>query len=273
MGFLLSVDVSNNPKLLIKWVSILQDGDDFDCPICLSPPKETVITSCTHVFCHTCMVKVLKGQYPRCPMCRNPLASSKVYKAPPQATNDDGAPTTSSSTSSKVSALVKLLTTSREKNPHCKSVVFSQFRKMLILLEGPLKAAGFGVLRLDGSMNAKKRAEVIREFGDRAEGSPNVLLASLKASCTGINLTAASRLYLVDPWWNPAVEEQAMDRIHRIGQTNEVNVFRLIVRDSIEERILELQEKKKRLAKGAFEGTGKDHWQVRVEDLRAMMRL
>lgn len=145
---------------------------------------------------------------------------------------------------------------------------------MLILLEEPLRAAGFGVARLDGSMSMKKRTEAIEEFGSNRPNAPTVLLASLKAAGAGINLTAASRVYLVEPWWNPAAEEQAMDRVHRIGQKEEVKVVRLIVKDSVEERILVIQERKKKLAGGLFgKKAAKEQKEMRVDDLRTMLRL
>ena len=102
-----------------------------------------------------------------------------------------------------------------------------------------------------------------------------MLLASLKASGAGINLTAASMVYLFEPWWNPAVEEQAMDRIHRIGQKQEVKMIRMIARNSIEERVLELQQKKKKnLANEAFKRRrGKGQREVNVEDVIALMSL
>lgn len=152
--------------------------------------------------------------------------------------------------------------------------MFSQFRKLLLLLEEPLKEAGFKTLRLDGTMNAKKRANVIEEFGVSGVGEPTVLLASLKASGTGINLTAASRVYLMEPWWNPAVEEQAMDRVYRIGQKEEVKVVKMIANDSIDERIMLLQEKKQKLAKEAFRKKGKDEKrEINLADLRTLMSL
>ncbi|MQL99268.1 hypothetical protein Taro_031986 [Colocasia esculenta] len=268
-------DVSQNPQLLEKLVSMVQEGDDFDCPVCLSPPRKTVITCCAHIFCQSCILRTLKQVNAHCPICRHSLSKSDLFLAPPPASDEENVVTSERPLSSKVSVLLKLLLASKEAQPSAKSVVFSQFRKFLILLEEPLKAAGFRVLRLDGSMNMKKRTEVIKELGQNSEeGAPTVLLASLKASGVGINLTAASRVYLLEPWWNPAVEEQAMDRVHRIGQGEEVKVVRLIVRNSIEERILELQEKKKKLAKGAFgRKAAKEQRQVHVEDLRTIMRL
>ncbi|XP_043692129.1 putative SWI/SNF-related matrix-associated actin-dependent regulator of chromatin subfamily A member 3-like 1 [Telopea speciosissima] len=268
-------DVSNNPELLKKMVTLLQDGDDFDCPICISPPIHTIITRCAHIFCRACILRTLKHPNASCPLCRRPLTEADLFSAPPDLSDSDNLGSSSGGTlSSKVSALLKLLVASRAENPNTKSVVFSQFRKMLILLEEPLKKAGFNILRLDGSMAAKKRAQVIQEFGDSSPGSPTVLLASLKASGAGINLTVASRVYLMEPWWNPAVEEQAMDRVHRIGQKEDVTIVRLITRNSIEEKILELQERKKKLAREAFGKKGvKDRKQICVDDLRKLMSL
>ncbi|PON67600.1 Cdk-activating kinase assembly factor [Parasponia andersonii] len=268
-------DVSNNPELLKKIVEVLQDGEDIDCPICISPPTDMVITRCGHIFCHACILKTLKHTKSSCPLCRHPITTSDLFSAPP--TSSDAENEASSSRlilSSKVSALLKLLVASREQNSATKSVVFSQFRKMLILLEKPLKEAGFKILRLDGSMNAKRRAKVIDEFGVTEKGGPTILLASLKASGTGINLTAASRVYFLEPWWNPAVEEQAMDRVHRIGQKEDVKIVRLIARNSIEERVIELQERKRKLAKEAFGRRGStNRREIGIDDLRSLVSL
>ncbi|KAK1393591.1 putative SWI/SNF-related matrix-associated actin-dependent regulator of chromatin subfamily A member 3-like 1 [Heracleum sosnowskyi] len=266
-------DVSNNPELLKKLVAMLDDGEDFDCPICISTPTNIVITRCAHIYCKSCILKTLKRAKPRCPLCRHQLLESDLF-SPPQEVSEN-AEVVSSSKSSKTSALLKLLSASRDQDPTAKSVIFSQFRKMLILLEEPLKNAGFKVLRLDGSMNAKKRSQVIKDFGVPAPGGPTVLLASLKASGTGVNLAAANRVYLLEPWWNPAVEEQAMDRVHRIGQTKEVTIVRIIARNSIEERILELQDKKKRMASEAFERKGgpAERREINIDDIRTLISL
>ncbi|KAK5770023.1 putative SWI/SNF-related matrix-associated actin-dependent regulator of chromatin subfamily A member 3-like 1 [Gossypium arboreum] len=268
-------DVSNNPELLKKMVVMLQDGEDFDCPICISPPVDVVITCCAHIFCRSCIRKTLQRMKPCCPLCRQPLSQSDLFSAPPKSSEADHTEISSRNpTSSKVSALLSLLRKSRDQKPATKSVVFSQFRTMLLLLEKPLTDAGFKILRLDGSMNAKKRAQVIKEFQVPGPDGPTVLLASLKASGAGINLTAASRVYLMEPWWNPAVEEQAMDRVHRIGQKEDVKIVRLIARNSIEERVLELQERKKKVATEAFGRKGpKNRKEVTIDDLRTLMSL
>ena len=253
-------------------VEVLQEGEDFDRPICMSPPTNILITRCAHFFCQACVLKTLQRKT-CCPLCRRPVQQSDLFPSPPE-NSDAGVSSSKTTASSKVSTLLKLLVESRDQNPAIKSVVFSQFRKMLILLEKPLKDAGFKILRLDGSMNAKRRANVIEEFAIPGPNSPTVLLASLKASGTGINLTAASRVYLLEPWWNPAVEDQAMDRVHRIGQKEDVKIVRLIARNSIEERILELQARKQKLAREAFGGRGpKDRREIGYEDLRVLMSL
>ncbi|XP_050233728.1 putative SWI/SNF-related matrix-associated actin-dependent regulator of chromatin subfamily A member 3-like 1 [Mercurialis annua] len=266
-------DVSNNPELLEKVVALLQDGEDFDCPICISPPTDTVITRCAHVFCRPCILKTLQRVKPSCPLCRRCLTMADLFSAPPESSSTENTEISGSKSnaSSKVRALLNLLIAARERNPTAKSVIFSQFQKMLVLLEEPLKAAGFKILRLDGTMSAKKKHQVIKDFGALGPIGPTVLLASLKASGAGINLTSASTVYLLEPWWNPAVEEQAMDRVHRIGQKEDVTVVRLITRNSIEERILEMQERKKKLAKEAFGKRGAKVHDVRTDDLRILM--
>ena len=133
-----------------------------------------------------------------------------------------------------------------------RALVFSQWTSLLDLIEPHLQAAGIAFVRLDGS--TVDRAGVVGEF--QSEGGPPVMLLSLKAGGTGLNLTAADHVFLVDPWWNPAVEDQAADRAHRIGQDKPVMVYRMVARDTVEERILELQARKRALADAALSGAG-----------------
>lgn len=151
-------------------------------------------------------------------------------------------------TSSKVESLVEALTTAAA-DGH-RSLVFSQWTTLLDLIEPALTAAGVGFLRLDGS--TKDRGGVVERF--QADDGPPVLLMSLKAGGTGLTLTAADHVFLVDPWWNPQVEAQAADRVHRIGQDKPVFVYRLVARDTVEERILALQAQKRALFEAALEG-------------------
>lgn len=133
-----------------------------------------------------------------------------------------------------------------------KVLVFSQWTSLLDLVEPLLSEARVAFERLDGS--TRDRAGVVERF--QASDGPPVLLASLKAGGTGLNLTAADHVFLIDPWWNPAAEDQAADRAHRIGQTRPVFVNRLVAKDTVEERILALQERKRALMLAALEGTG-----------------
>ncbi|MFZ5892963.1 MAG: SNF2-related protein [Myxococcota bacterium] len=125
-----------------------------------------------------------------------------------------------------------------------KALVFSQWTSLLDRVEPHLREANIAYTRLDGS--TRDRAGVVSSF--QSESGPPVMLVSLKAGGTGLNLTAADHVFLLDPWWNPAVEDQAADRAHRIGQDRPVMVYRMVAKDTVEERILALQERKRSLA-------------------------
>jgi superfamily II DNA or RNA helicase len=133
-----------------------------------------------------------------------------------------------------------------------KSLVFSQWTTLLDRIEPALTARGIPFVRLDGT--TRDRAAVVDAF--QAAGGPPVMLLSLKAGGTGLNLTAADHVFLVDPWWNPAVEDQAADRAHRIGQDKPVLVSRLVAQGTVEERVLALKDAKRALADAAIGGAG-----------------
>jgi len=128
-----------------------------------------------------------------------------------------------------------------------KALVFSQFLGMLALIRQKLEELGVKYEYFDGSTSAPDREKAIQAF--QADDETRVFLISLKAGGVGLNLTAADYVYIVDPWWNPAVEQQAIDRTHRIGQTKNIFAYRMICKDTIEDKIMQLQEKKRLLAK------------------------
>jgi non-specific serine/threonine protein kinase len=128
-----------------------------------------------------------------------------------------------------------------------KALVFSQFLGMLALIREKLKELGVDHEYFDGSTSAIDREKAIQRFQN--DENCRVFLISLKAGGVGLNLTAADYVYIVDPWWNPAVEQQAIDRTHRIGQTKNIMAYRMICKDTIEDKILQLQDKKRMLAK------------------------
>jgi SNF2 family DNA or RNA helicase len=128
-----------------------------------------------------------------------------------------------------------------------KALVFSQFLGMLGLIKQKLTELGVPFEYFDGSTSAVDRQKAIDNF--QQNDSCRVFLISLKAGGVGLNLTAADYVYIVDPWWNPAVEQQAIDRTHRIGQTKNIFAYRMICKDTIEDKIVQLQEKKRSLAR------------------------
>ena len=128
-----------------------------------------------------------------------------------------------------------------------KALIFSQFLGMLALIRERLKELDVKFEYFDGSTSAIERERAIQSFQN--DDTCRVFLISLKAGGVGLNLTAADYVYIVDPWWNPAVEQQAIDRTHRIGQTKNIFAYRMICKDTIEDKILQLQEKKRLLAK------------------------
>jgi len=131
--------------------------------------------------------------------------------------------------------------------PNHKALVFSQFTGMLDLLEISFKKNQIPFCRLDGSTPISKRQELVDSF-QQTDSTEKVFLISLKAGNAGLNLTAADYVFLFDPWWNTAVQQQAIDRTHRIGQTKNVFAYKMICRDTIEEKIMVLQQRKKKLA-------------------------
>jgi SNF2 family DNA or RNA helicase len=134
-----------------------------------------------------------------------------------------------------------------------RALVFSQFVDYLTLIRQALEEHHITYQYLDGSTPSAERSKRVKSFQD---GTDDIFLISLKAGGVGLNLTAADYVIHMDPWWNPAVEDQASDRAHRMGQTRPVTVYRLIIKDSIEEKIVALHERKRNLADSLLEGAG-----------------
>ncbi|HEY0251541.1 MAG TPA: DEAD/DEAH box helicase, partial [Kofleriaceae bacterium] len=156
----------------------------------------------------------------------------------------------SSIASSKLQRLLELVDELRAEQHRV--LVFSQFTSHLALVRAELDRAGIAYHYLDGSTPQKERAELVKRF---QAGEHDVFLISLKAGGTGINLTGADYVIHLDPWWNPAVEDQATDRAHRIGQDKPVTVYRLVARGTVEEKILNLHGAKRALVAGVLDGT------------------
>jgi SNF2 family DNA or RNA helicase len=148
-----------------------------------------------------------------------------------------------------------------------KVLVFSQFTKLLGLVSKKLKSAKINYTYLDGG--TRDREACVRDFQEDPECS--VFLISLKAGGVGLNLTAADYVVLLDPWWNPAVESQAIDRAHRIGQERHVFAYRLVAKDTVEEKILALQATKRDLADAIITQANGLVSQLSAEDLQLLL--
>lgn len=241
--------------------------------------EEQAVTGCWHSACKKCLLDYIehqssKGELPRCFNCREPITARDVFEvirhddddSPDEDANaltkafdvDDEDDDLYSSTqtkktkaqkitlrrvntlsSAKIRTLLTQLKSLRKSDPLLKTVIFSQFTSFLDLLGPALTSAGINWLRFDGSMSQKERARVLREFADRPKFT--VLFLSLRAGGVGLNLTCAKRVFMMDPWWSFAVEAQAIDRVHRMGQTEEVHVTRFVVEGSIEEKMLKVR--------------------------------
>jgi DNA repair protein RAD5 len=235
----------------------IRDEAENECPICSEEPMiEQTVTGCWHSACKQCLLDYIthqtdKGELPRCFNCRGIINSRDIFEVVRDDSDPDrfnGKPKISlqrlgSNSSAKIGALLTHLKTLRKELPGTKSVVFSQFTSFLSLIEPALTRASIPFVRLDGSMAQKARAAVLTEFAASKKGT--VLLLSLRAGGVGLNLTMAKRVYMMDPWWSFAVEAQAIDRVHRMGQVDEVKVCRFIVKESVEERMLKIQDRKK----------------------------
>jgi SNF2 family DNA or RNA helicase len=145
-------------------------------------------------------------------------------------------------------------------------LVFSQFTRFLTRARQRAEAAGIESCYLDGKTT--KRAAVIDRF---REGTAPVFFISLKAGGFGLNLTEADYCILLDPWWNPATEAQAVDRVHRIGQTRKVMVYRVVARDTIEEKVMALKAGKAALFDSVVGGGGFESGAISAADIRALL--
>ena len=153
--------------------------------------------------------------------------------------------------SAKIDKAMEILQEIEDRGDGQKTIVFSQFTSLLDLLEVPIARRGWGYRRYDGSMRPPDRNAAVLDFTDKPDCK--IMLVSLKAGNSGLNLVAASQVIIFDPFWNPYIEEQAIDRAHRIGQQREVHIHRILVEKTVEDRILELQDKKREVIEGALD--------------------
>lgn len=242
------------------------------CAICLDNLDQPVITACAHAFCRGCIEQVIERQH-KCPLCRANINDNTALVSPAVESGEDSDAVSAdpSNPSSKIEALMKVLT-AQGLALGTKTVVFSQWTSFLDLVEPHLDQRGIKFVRIDGKMQSVKRDNSINLFSN--EPTCTVLLASLSVCSVGLNLVAANQAILCDSWWAPAIEDQAVDRVYRLGQKRETTVWRLIMEDSIEERVLDIQKRKRDLMLAAFRETSKKRAEdraTRVADLETLL--
>lgn len=263
-------------RLIEKLRFVLASGSDEECAVCLDSVRLPVITHCAHVYCRPCIAQVIgtEQETARCPLCRSEIKTNELVEFPQEEMEEEKNTNPEKwRTSSKVQALMGNLLRLRCEDSSVKCLVVSQFTRFLTILETPLREHGFSFVRFDGTLSQKRRTRVIQEFQSPAADSPVVMLLSLKAGGVGLNLTAASHVYFMDPAWNPATEEQCIDRCHRLGQTRNVFVTKFIVKDSVEESMVKIQKQKQDLVEKAFGCRNTDRNTSRMDDIKALMEL
>ena len=283
----------------------IQSEAGNECPICSEEPmNEPAVTGCWHSACKKCLLDYIdhqkdKHELPRCFNCREVINQRDIFEiihhdddiTPAEREDNDlysatppgGSPASTppritlrrvnSTASAKIAALVSHLKRVRREAPGTKSVVFSQFTSFLDLISPALARDDIPFLRFDGAMSQKARAAVLSEFASDSGRAKKgmVLLLSLRAGGVGLNLTMARNVFMMDPWWSFAVEAQAIDRVHRMGQEGEVKVVRFVVSESIEGRMLKIQERKKFIASSLGMMSEEERKMQRIEDIKELL--
>ncbi|KAK9830036.1 hypothetical protein WJX72_009324 [[Myrmecia] bisecta] len=231
--------------------------EDVECTICLDSLERPVKTPCNHWFCRECISSVLNS-LGNCPLCRLPLQAhqlvegvgGRVNSAEGASTSQAAAAGPSGTSDSKLRALLRELRRMRAEDESAKALVFSQYVSTIEWLKTRLTEEGFGYRYISGSMPLKQRTKAIDAFQN--DPPTTVFLLSMRSGSVGINLTAANYVFLLEPAINPALEEQAIGRSWRMGQTREVVVKRFYVKGSIEERIMEMVKQRREGNPGAY---------------------
>lgn len=254
--------LADHPDLVLKKVGSNALAPEVEgvimCQLCDDEAEEPIESKCHHKFCRMCIQEYCEsymGDEKKldCPVCH--IGLSIDLQQPALEVDEElfskasivnrikmGTHGNQWRSSTKIEALVEELYKLRSDRHTIKSIVFSQFTSMLDLIEWRLKRAGFQTVKLQGSMSPQQRDNTIKHFMENT--LVEIFLVSLKAGGVALNLCEASQVFLMDPWWNPSVEWQSMDRVHRIGQKRPIRITRFCIEDSIELKIIELQEKK-----------------------------
>ncbi|KAL9103620.1 MAG: hypothetical protein Q9163_001347 [Psora crenata] len=271
--------VANHPDLILR--KHAERGQNvLVCSICDETAEEPIRSRCHHEFCRNCAkdyIKSFNDETLDCPRCHIPLTID--FDQPDIEQDEEHVKKNSIinrikmdewTSSTKIEMLVYDLYKLRSQKQTHKSIVFSQFTSMLQLVEWRLRRAGFNTVMLDGSMSPAQRQKSIEYFMNTTD--VEVFLVSLKAGGVALNLTEASRVFIIDPWWNPAAEWQSADRCHRIGQKRPCVITRLCIEDSVESRMVMLQEKKANMINGTINNDQVAMEKLTPEDMQFLFR-
>ncbi|KAF2838673.1 hypothetical protein M501DRAFT_1016765 [Patellaria atrata CBS 101060] len=261
--------------------------NDAPCSACNQKPEEPFRTSCSHIYCESCLPLPPEGaskvdRYPTCTACDSrffhfqkvdpaELPADDPAEEPTEDPTEGATPLDTEETKEKltkyekelrrrgmkdwlamerhvlpsaktVAVKAQILNWLRE-DPDCKIIVFTQWLNMIYILSSMLADEGWPCLTFSGQMSKKAKAKTLKDFGDK-ECESKVLVASLKCGGVGLNLTMASRVIIMDPWWNKAIEQQAFCRVFRIGQKQETYMTRIVVNNTVDQNLLKMQETK-----------------------------
>lgn len=263
------LELTNENREALQSLLTLSIENSDECPVCLEDLHNPVITTCKHIFGLECIERVIHEQQ-KCPMCRNSLPEvNQLVRPAIESDSSKDAFIDIETKSSKTEALMDILKATR-KDKKSKVVIFSQWTSFLNVIEKQISDAGFKFTRIDGTMKAASRDAAMAGL-DR-DPDTRIMLASLAVCSVGLNLVAADTVILADSWWAPAIEDQAVDRVHRLGQTRPTTVWRLVMEGSIEERVLEIQKEKRTLVGKAFREKTKDNVRVgRLADIQHLL--
>jgi SNF2 family DNA or RNA helicase len=259
-------------------------GDQDKCAICLDPKEDPVMTKCRHAFCRDCIQGVIencmeRNQLPTpCPLCKKPIESEEELRSLREVEieagrdADDGKCWTDQGLefthSAKTIALRDQLAEWRQTNPDDKIVIFSQFTKMIEIAEHVVAQEDWDYTVFRGVMDMQERQDALDTF--RHNSQCKIMLISIKAGGVGLNLTQANLVLSLDLWWNAATELQAFDRVHRLGQRKQVFITRVVVKNTVETRMLELQDRKLAMAKAALGEGEANLGKLSVRDLMGL---
>ena len=251
------------------------------CALCRDPPEDPVTADCGHTFCKMCAMDLLSDDESagtcQCPSCDAPLSISlfsqqkiRVPKRNTKASFLSKLDLDKFESSTKIEALREEIYDMLQTDPGAKGIVFSQFTSMLDVIWYRLEQTGIKCVKLSGAMSLKQREKVINSFSN--DPSIKIFLMSLKAGGVALNLTAASHCFIMDVWWNDAMQSQAMDRIHRLGQFKPMKCVKFIIEGTIEERILKLQQKKRLIFEATVGGDTSAVNKLTEDDMRFLFK-